>query len=247
MNYLQNKTAIITGASSGLGAASARALSEKGVRIVAAALDQQGLDAIVSELKSKGGEAVGRASDVTNPEDMKALAQFAQDSFGSVDILINNAGLMLFSNWVDLATDDWEKMINVNIKGYLHGIAAVLPFMLKQKSGQILNMDSVAGHQVGPAAGIYSATKFFVQAMTESMRKELGVQHGIRVNTVSPGVINTGWADKVTDPAGRKAAQELNKIAISPDDIGRAVVYALNQPENVTVNDLIISPTRQDW
>ncbi|ROM82795.1 short-chain dehydrogenase [Pseudomonas brassicacearum] len=247
MNYLQNKTAIITGASSGLGAASARALSEKGVRIVAAALDQQGLDAIVSELKDKGGEAVGRVSDVTNPEDMKALAQFAQDSFGSVDILINNAGLMLFSNWVDLATDDWEKMINVNIKGYLHGIAAVLPFMLKQKSGQILNMDSVAGHQVGPAAGIYSATKFFVQAMTESMRKELGVQHGIRVNTVSPGVINTGWADKVTDPAGRKAAQELNKIAISPDDIGRAVVYALNQPENVTVNDLIISPTRQDW
>ena len=247
MNYLQSKTAIITGASSGLGAASARALSEKGVRIVAAALDQQGLDAIVSELKGKGGEAVGRVSDVTNPEDMKALAQFAQDSFGSVDILINNAGLMLFSNWVDLATDDWEKMINVNIKGYLHGIAAVLPFMLKQKSGQILNMDSVAGHQVGPAAGIYSATKFFVQAMTESMRKELGVQHGIRVNTVSPGVINTGWADKVTDPAGRKAAQELNKIAISPDDIGRAVVYALNQPENVTVNDLIISPTRQDW
>lgn len=247
MNYLQNKSAIITGASSGLGAASARALSEKGVRIVAAALDQQGLDAIVSELKGKGGEAVGRVSDVTNPEDMKALAQFAQDSFGSVDILINNAGLMLFSNWVDLATDDWEKMINVNIKGYLHGIAAVLPFMLKQKSGQILNMDSVAGHQVGPAAGIYSATKFFVQAMTESMRKELGVQHGIRVNTVSPGVINTGWADKVTDPAGRKAAQELNKIAISPDDIGRAVVYALNQPENVTVNDLIISPTRQDW
>lgn len=247
MNYLQNKTAIITGASSGLGAASARALSEKGVRIVAAALDQQGLDAIVSELKGKGGEAVGRVSDVTNPEDMKALAQFAQDSFGSVDILINNAGLMLFSNWVDLATDDWEKMINVNIKGYLHGIAAVLPFMLKQKSGQILNMDSVAGHQVGPAAGIYSATKFFVQAMTESMRKELGVQHGIRVNTVSPGVINTGWADKVTDPAGRKAAQELNKIAISPDDIGRAVVCALNQPENVTVNDLIISPTRQDW
>lgn len=247
MNYLQNKTAIITGASSGLGAASARALSAKGVRIVAAALDQQGLDAIVSELQASGGEAVGLVSDVTQPDDMKALAQFAHDTFGSIDILINNAGLMLFSNWVDLAVDDWEKMVNVNIKGYLNGIASVLPFMLKQKSGQILNMDSVAGHQVGPAAGIYSATKFFVQAMTESMRKELGVHHGIRVNTISPGVINTGWAEKVTDPTGRKAAHELNKIAISPDDIGRAVVYALNQPENVTVNDLIISPTRQDW
>ncbi|EUB76030.1 putative oxidoreductase [compost metagenome] len=247
MNYLQNKTAIITGASSGLGAASARALSAKGVRVVAAALDQEGLDAIVSELKANGGEAVGRVSDVTNLEDMKALAQFAQDSFGSVDILINNAGLMLFSTWVDLAVDDWEKMINVNIKGYLNGVAAVLPFMLKQKSGQILNMDSVAGHQVGPSAGVYSATKFFVQAMTESMRKELGVHHGIRVNTVSPGVTNTGWADKVTDPAGRKAAQELNKIAIAPDDIGKAVVYALDQPANVTVNEVIISPTRQDW
>ncbi|RAI64805.1 SDR family NAD(P)-dependent oxidoreductase [Pseudomonas fluorescens] len=247
MNYLQNKTAIITGASSGLGAASARALSALGVRVVAAALDQKGLDVIVSELKAAGGEAVGRVSDVTNLEDMKALAQFAQDSFGSVDILINNAGLMLFSSWVDLAVDDWENMINVNIKGYLNGVAAVLPFMLKQKSGQILNMDSVAGHQVGPAAGVYSSTKFFVQAMTESMRKELGVHHGIRANTISPGVINTGWADKVTDPEGRKAAQELNKIAIDPSDIGRAVVYALNQPANVTVNDLIISPTRQDW
>ncbi|EJM62091.1 SDR family oxidoreductase [Pseudomonas sp. GM48] len=247
MNYLQNKTAIITGASSGLGAASARALSALGVRVVAAALDQKGLDAIVSELKNAGGEAVGRVSDVTQLDDMKALAQFAQDAFGSVDILINNAGLMLFSKWEDLAVDDWEKMINVNIKGYLNGIAGVLPFMLKQKSGQILNMDSVAGHQVGPSAGVYSSTKFFVQAMTESMRKELGVQHGIRVNTISPGVINTGWADKVTDPEGRKAAQELNKIAIAPEDIGRAVAYALNQPANVTVNDLIISPTRQDW
>jgi len=247
MNHLQHKTAIITGASSGLGAACARALAAKGVRIVAAALDQQGLDTIVSELTANGGEAVGRVSDVTQPSDMKALAQFAQDTYGSVDILVNNAGLMLFSSWVDLATDDWEKMIDVNIKGYLNAIAGVLPFMLEQNAGQILNMDSVAGHQVGPAAGVYSATKFFVQAMTESMRKELGVHHGIRVNTVSPGVINTGWADKVTDPAGRKAAQELNKIAIAPEDIGHAVVYALNQPANVTVNDLIISPTRQDW
>jgi len=247
MSHLHNKTAIITGALSGIGAASARALVEKGAKVVLAARDQQGLDAIVAELTAAGGQALGIVCDVTSPAEMKSLAQAAHDHFGAVDILVNNAGLMLFSNWTDLAVDDWEKMINVNIKGYLNAIAAVLPFMLAQKSGQILNMDSVAGHQVGPAAGVYSATKFFVQAMTESMRKELGVQHGIRVNTVSPGVINTGWADKVTDPAGRKAAQELNKIAIAPEDIGRAVVYALDQPANVTVNDLIISPTRQDW
>lgn len=154
---------------------------------------------------------------------------------------------MLFSYWSDLAIDDWNQMIDTNIKGYLNAIAGVLPIMLEQKSGQILNMDSVAGHQVDPAAGIYCATKFFVQAMTESMRKDLGVNHGIRANTISPGVFNTGWADKVTDPAGRLAAQELNKIAIDPEDVARAVVYALNQPENVTVNDLVISPTRQNW
>lgn len=210
-------------------------------------MDEKGLQAFVAELRDAGHEVVAFTADVTQPEQTQALATFAQKTYGTVDILLNNAGLMLFSNWVDLAVQDWEKMIDVNIKGYLNAIAAVLPLMLAQKSGQILNMDSVAGHQVGPAAGVYSATKFFVQAMTESMRKELGVQHGIRVNTVSPGVINTGWADKVSDPAGRAAAQALNKIAIAPDDIARAVIYALNQPENVTVNDLIISPTRQDW
>lgn len=247
MNYLDKKTAIVTGASSGIGAATARALAAHGANVVAAAHDEAGLVVLVSELRATGYEAVSYVTDVTCPEQTLAMAQFAKDTYGSVDILVNNAGLMLFSNWVDLATRDWNAMIDVNIKGYLNAIAAVLPFMIQQKSGQILNMDSVAGHQVGPAAGVYSATKFFVQAMTESMRKELSVHHGIRVNTVSPGVINTGWADKVTDPEGRKAAKSLNEIAIAPEDISRAVIYALNQPANVTVNDLIISPTRQDW
>lgn len=247
MNYLDQKTAIVTGASSGIGAATAKALAAEGVNVVAAALDEKALAALVSELRSAGYEASSFVTDVTDAEQTRALAQFAKATYGSVDILVNNAGLMLFSHWVDLVTQDWNAMIDVNIKGYLNTIAATLPFMLEQKSGQILNMDSVAGHQVGPGAGVYSATKFFVQAMTESMRKELAVHHGIRVNTVSPGVINTGWADKVTDPAGRKAAQALNEIAIAPEDISRAVIYALNQPANVTVNDLIISPTRQDW
>ncbi|MCF5706392.1 SDR family NAD(P)-dependent oxidoreductase [Pseudomonas syringae] len=247
MNYLDKKTVIVTGASSGIGAATARALAAHGANVVAAAKDEEGLTVLVSELHAAGYEALSYVVDVTRAEDTLAMAQLAQDTYGTVDILVNNAGLMLFSNWVDLATQDWNAMIDVNIKGYLNAIAAVLPFMIQQKSGQILNMDSVAGHQVGPAAGVYSATKFFVQAMTESMRKELGVQHGIRVNTVSPGVINTGWADKVTDPEGRKAAKALNEIAIAPEDISGAVIYALNQPANVTVNDLIISPTRQDW
>ncbi|WP_347170851.1 SDR family oxidoreductase [Pseudomonas salmasensis] len=247
MNYLQNKVAIVTGASSGIGAATTRALLAQGARVVAAALDEEALESFVADLREAASEVVAFTTDVTQPDQTQALARFARETYGAIDILVNNAGLMLFSRWVDLAVQDWEKMIDVNIKGYLNMTAAVLPFMLEQKSGQILNMDSVAGHQVGPSAGVYSATKFFVQAMTESMRKELGVQHGIRVNTISPGVINTGWADKVSDPQGRKAAQALNRIAIGPDDVARAVIYALNQPENVTVNDLIISPTRQDW
>lgn len=247
MNYLESKVIIITGASSGIGKASAKMLAAEGAKVIAVARNQERLNELVNEVTKHGDQITGFVADVTNPDDAKKLAQFAKDTYGSVDILINNAGLMLFSYWSDLAIDDWNKMIDTNIKGYLNAIAGVLPIMLEQKSGQILNMDSVAGHQVDPAAGIYCATKFFVQAMTESMRKDLGVNHGIRVNTVSPGVINTGWADKVTDPEGRKAAQELNKIAIDPDDVARAVVYALNQPENVTVNDLIISPTRQNW
>jgi NADP-dependent 3-hydroxy acid dehydrogenase YdfG len=190
MNYLKDKTVIITGASSGIGAASARELAAHGARIVIAARDAEGVEAMVDELRASGAQALGYVCDVTSRAEMVALAQFAQDSFGSVDILINNAGLMLFSNWTDVAIDDWDKMVDVNIKGYLNAIAAVLPWMMRQGSGQILNMDSVAGHQVGPAAGAYSATKFFVQAMTESMRKELGVHHGIRVNTVQ------SWSDQ---------------------------------------------------
>ncbi|HDT4320006.1 MULTISPECIES: SDR family oxidoreductase [Enterobacteriaceae] len=247
MNHLQNKTAVITGASSGIGAATALELARHGVNIVAAALDQTGLDKLVKDIESAGGHASGLVTDVTRLEDTQALIKHATDTFGTVDILINNAGLMLFSAWSDIAWDDWNKMVDVNIKGYLNAIASVLPVMLSKSDGQILNMASVAGHQVDAGAGVYSSTKFFVHAMTESMRKDLGVNKGIRVNTISPGVINTGWADKVSDPEGRKVAQELTKIAISPQDVANAVVYALNQPRNVTVNDLIVSPTKQNW
>lgn len=247
MNHIQNKTAIVTGASSGIGAATVKALLENNVNVVAVAQNEERLNNFVEPLKKQGYNISGYSASVSDLDAMKAAADFAISTYGSVDILINNAGLMLFSYWEDLAINDWNNMIDVNIKGYLNSIAAVLPQMLKQKSGHILNMSSVVGHQVEAAAGIYSATKFFVHAMTESMRKDLGVNHGIRANTVSPGVINTGWADKVSDPEGRKAAQELNKIAISPQDVAQAVIYALNQPENVTVNDLIISPTRHNW
>ncbi|GHD22840.1 oxidoreductase [Streptomyces violarus] len=247
MNHLQDKVVVITGASSGIGAISAKALAARGAKIVAAARSQEDLDQLVADIEKAGGTAAARLTDVSDAADMQALADFTVAAYGRIDVLVNNAGLMLFSYWKDLALHDWNRMLDVNIRGYLNGVHAVLPVMLRQKSGHILNMDSVAGHQVGDGAGVYSATKFFVQAMTESMRKELGVREGIKASTISPGVIDTGWADKVTDPAGRKAAQELNTIAISPEAIADAVVYALDQPADVTVNDLVISPTRQNW
>ncbi|MCG8970310.1 SDR family oxidoreductase [Streptomyces sp. CL12-4] len=247
MNHLQDKVVVITGASSGIGAVSAKALAARGATIVAAARGQEDLDHLVADIEKAGGTATARLTDVTDAADMQALADFAVDTYERIDVLVNNAGLMLFSYWKDGALDDWNRMLDVNIRGYLNGVHAVLPVMLRQKSGHILNMDSVAGHQVGDGAGVYSATKFFVQAMTESMRRELGVREGIKASTISPGVIDTGWACKVTDPAGRKAAQELNTIAISPEAIADAVVYALDQPADVTVNDLIISPTHQNW
>jgi len=247
MNHLHNKTIIITGASSGIGAAAAKALAAHGAKLVLAARDQDRLDALVGEIRTSGGTAAARIADVTDSADMEALAQYAVETFGGVDVLVNNAGLMLFSAWKDLAVNDWGRMIDTNIRGYLNGIQAVLPIMLERQSGYILNMASVAGHQIGDSAGVYSATKFFVRAITESMRKELGVQHGIQASTISPGVIDTGWADKVGDPAGRAAAKELNSLAITPEAVADAVVYVLNQPANTTVNDLVISPTRQNW
>jgi NADP-dependent 3-hydroxy acid dehydrogenase YdfG len=246
MNHLDGKVVVITGASSGIGAA-ARALAARGARIVAAARDQEALDRLVADIRQAGGTAVAKVTDVADAEDVQSLADFAVATYGTIDVLVNNAGLMLFSSWKDRALEDWNRMIEVNIRGYLNAIHAVLPVMLQQASGHILNMDSVAGHQIGDGAGVYSATKFFVQAITESMRKELGVREGIKASTISPGVIDTGWADKVTDPAGRQAAKELNAIAITPESVADAVVYALDQPADVTVNDLIISPTRQNW
>lgn len=247
MSHLKNKVAIVTGASSGIGKATALALAAHGAKVVGAALDRDPLDTLVAAIEAAGGTVAVRVTDVADRDDARALAAFAKDTYGSVDILVNNAGLMLFSQWSDLAVDDWDRMIDVNIRGYLNMIAGVLPIMLDRKAGQILNMASVAGHQVDAGAGVYSATKFFVHAITESMRKDLGVNHGIRASTISPGVIDTGWADKVGDPAGRKIAQELNKVAIAPADVAHAVIYALDQPATVTINDLIVSPTKQNW
>lgn len=246
-NHLQGRVTIITGASSGIGAASARALAAAGAHVVLAARNADKLNKLATAIRETGGTATGRVTDVTQPDDVEALVEFAAAEFGHVDHLVNNAGLMLFSRWADGAVEDWEKMIDTNIRGYLYAINAVLPHMIARRSGHILNMSSVAGLRVGQASGVYSATKFFIRGITDSLRQEVGVDHGIQITTISPGVIDTGWADKVTNNDGQKIAQELNEAAISPDRVAEAVVYALNQPGDVTVNDLVIHPTRQEW
>lgn len=247
MSNLEYTVTIITGASSGIGAATALKLAEKGSKIVLAARNEEKLQKLVSQIKDAGGEASYHVIDVSERSSLEDLVKFAVSKYGKIDSLVNNAGLMLFSDWKDVAVDDWDQMINTNLRGYLHAIAAALPGMIAQGHGKILNMSSVAGLHVGGSSGVYSATKFFIRGITESLRKEVGVEHGIQVSMISPGVINTGWADKVNNSEGKKAAQELNKIAITPEQVADAVAYALDQPNNLTINDIVIHPTKQDW
>lgn len=178
---------------------------------------------------------------------MNSMAEFAIGKYGRIDNLVNNAGLMLFSQWKDVAIDEWNEMIDTNIKGYLNAIVVVLPKLLDQKSGHILNMGSVAGINIDVGAGIYHGTKFFVRAITESLRKEVSVHNGIKISLFNPGVINIGWADKVTNKEGAEIAAALNKQAIESEDIANAVLFAFNQPDNVIVNDIVVSPTSQNW
>lgn len=247
MSYLENTVTVITGASSGIGAATALKLAQRGSQIVLAARNEERLQGLVTQITQAGGVASYHLTDVGDRASVDELVKFAVSKYGKVDSLVNNAGLMLFSDWVDVAVDDWDQMINTNVRGYLHAIAAALPSMIAQGHGKILNMSSVAGLHVGGSSGVYSASKFFIRGITESLRKEVGVEHGIQVSMISPGVIDTGWADKVTNSDGRKAAQQLNKIAITPEQVADAVAYALDQPNNLTINDIVIHPTKQNW
>lgn len=247
MSNVKNTVIVITGASSGIGAASAIKLASLGGKVVLAARNEEKLKALVAEIRNAGGEASYYVTNVTDKTSLVGLVEFAIKQYGRIDSLVNNAGLMLFSDWKDVVVDDWEKMIDTNIKGYLYAIAAALPQMLKQGHGKILNMSSVAGLHVGGSSGVYSATKFFIRGITESLRKEVGVDSGIQVSMISPGVIDTGWANKVSDAKGREAAKALNEIAITPEQVADAVAYALDQPTNLTINDIVIHPTKQDW
>jgi NADP-dependent 3-hydroxy acid dehydrogenase YdfG len=244
---IQGKVVVITGASSGLGEAAARMLSAEGATVVLGARRAVRLKTLVDELTKLGGKALARATDVTDRDQVKRLVDRAVERFGRVDVILNNAGLMPQSLLASLKVDEWDQMIDVNIKGVLYGIAAALPHMQRQKSGHIINVSSVAGHKVGPGSAVYSATKHAVRTLSEGLRMEVK-PYNIRTTVISPGVVASELANTVTDPAVAGRIHQLyEEIAIPPDSFARAVVYAMSQPEDVDVNEILFRPTRQEY
>lgn len=247
MENIKDKVIILTGASSGIGRESAKHLADLGAKVVMAARSEDKLNAIVDEIKAENGDAAYKVTDVTKKEDVEALIDFTIEKFGHIDTLINGAGQMLFSMWENTKVDEWEDMINLNIKGTLYGIGAVLSHFKGQGKGQIINIGSIAGHAVGEGHGVYSATKFAIKAITESLRKEVSVKYGIQVMMISPGVISTNWQEKVTDNDVKDVLEDMKDVAIDTSHVTSAIAFAVNQPKDVMINDLLVTPTRQEW
>ena len=240
---IEGKVVVITGASSGLGEAAVRRLAADGAKIVIGARRLDKLEALVNTLSLGAGAAV--KTDVTQPEQVQALVDRAIKLHGRIDVIINNAGLMPHSPLEKCRIDDWNRMIDVNLKGTLYGIAAVLPYMKAQKSGQIINVSSVAGHKVGPGGAVYSATKTAVRVISEGLRQEVK-PYNIRSTVISPGAVQSELPESVTDADTAKTIEEFyDKYAIPADSFARAVVFAMSQPDDVDINEILFRPTAQ--
>jgi NADP-dependent 3-hydroxy acid dehydrogenase YdfG len=245
-NNIKGKVVVITGASSGLGEAAAKHLTKLGATVVLGARRKDRIEKLAKEITDNGGKAFAIAMDVTKRDQVKKMADSAIEKFGRIDVILNNAGIMPLSKMENLHVDEWDKMIDVNIKGVLNGIAAVLPYMKKQKSGQIINTSSVAGHKVFNGSAVYSATKFAVRALTEGLRTEVK-PYNIRTTIVCPGAVKTELLEQVTDANVRKANEDyVGAIALSPDSFARVVAFAISQPEDVDINEIIFRPTAQE-
>lgn len=241
MSGIQGKVVVITGASSGIGEATARLLAERGAHVVLGARRTDRLETLAGAIQAQGGSVRYRRLDVTNLDDVRAFIGFAHETFGRVDVIINNAGVMPLSALELLKIDEWNQMIDVNIRGVLHGIAAGLPLMKQQRSGHFINVSSLGGHKVVPTGAVYCATKFAVHAISEGLRQEVGGD--IRVTVISPGVVESELADSITDPAAKQGMDEFRKISIPASAIARAITYAMEQPDEVDVSEIIIRPT----
>jgi NADP-dependent 3-hydroxy acid dehydrogenase YdfG len=246
-NNIAGKVVVITGASSGLGEAAARLLAAEGARVVLGARRADRIQALVDELTGRGGKALAVPTDVTDRNQVQRLVDLAVQTYGRIDVMINNAGLMPQSLLEHLKVDEWDRMIDVNIKGVLYGIAAALPHMQRQQGGHIINVSSVAGHKVGPGSAVYSATKYAVRALSEGLRQEVKPWN-IRTTVISPGVVTTELPNTVTDPDAAERIHKLYEdIGIPADSFARAVVYAISEPEDVDVNEILFRPTRQAY
>jgi NADP-dependent 3-hydroxy acid dehydrogenase YdfG len=245
-NNIRGKVAVITGASSGLGEATARLLSAEGANVVLGARRADRLRALARELTGRGGKALAIITDVTQLDQVKKLVDAAVETYGRIDVMINNAGLMPQSLLERLKIDEWDRMIDVNLKGVLYGIAAALPHMKRQKAGHFINVSSVAGHRVGPGFAVYAATKYAVRALSEGLRQEVK-PYNIRTTVISPGAVATELPNSVTDPdAGARIRKFYGEVAIPADSFARAVAFAITQPEDVDINEILFRPTRQE-
>lgn len=241
MSNISKKVVLITGASSGIGEATARLLAGSGAHVVLGARRTERLEILCAQINSSGGSAHFQALDVTRLTDVQAFVDFALNLHGRVDVFVNNAGVMPLSKLEALKVSEWDQMIDVNIRGVLHGIAAGLPLMQKQKSGQFINIASIGAYTVSPTASVYCATKFAVRAISEGLRQEVGGD--IRVTVISPGVTESELAESISDEGGRAEMREFRKIAIPAMAVARAIAYAIEQPADVDVSELIVRPT----
>ncbi len=244
MSEINNKVVIITGASSGLGEATAKRLAKNGAKLMLAARREERLKELVAEIEKEGGTAKYQITDVTSRAQVEALAKATHQAYGRIDVLVNNAGLMPLSPLDAVKVDEWEKMVDVNIKGVLFGVAAVLPIMREQKSGHIINISSVAGHKVFAGGTVYCATKFAVKAISEGIRMESNGE--IRSTNISPGAVATELTSTISHEETEKMANQLYSMAIDADAIARAITYAIEQPADVDINEMIIRPTQQE-
>lgn len=243
---IKDKIVVITGASSGLGEATARLLSAQGASVVLAARREDRIKALAGELTRGGGKAFAMTTDVTRSEEVKRLVDAAVHTYGRIDVMINNAGLMPQSPLERLRIDEWDRMIDVNIKGVLYGIAAALPHMKQQKGGHIINVSSVAGHKVRAGGAVYAATKHAVLALSEGLRQEVK-PYNIRTTVISPGAVATELPDSITEPDVALSFHKFyEEFAIPADSFARAVAFAMSQPEDVDVNEILFRPTKQE-
>ena len=245
-NNIQGKVVVITGASSGLGEATARELSAQGATVVLGARRADRIKSLADELTRRGGKALAVPTDVMQSEQVKKLVDSAVQAHGRIDVMINNAGLMPQSPLERLRIDEWDRMIDVNIKGVLYGIAAALPYMKQQKSGHIINVSSVAGHKVRAGGAVYAATKHAVLALSEGLRQEVK-PYNIRTTVISPGAVATELPNSISEPDVAEGFHKFYEaFAIPPDSFARAVAFAISQPEDVDVNEILFRPTRQE-